>query len=49
MSFSKRMGYEPEKKALQLDSIDNELRTDIYNFEQGATVLKILPDNSSYP
>jgi hypothetical protein len=31
MTFSQRMGYEPDKKALQLNDIDNELRTDIYN------------------
>jgi len=31
MSFSKRMGYEPEKKPLQFDSMDNGLRMAINN------------------
>ncbi|MDY0150778.1 MAG: hypothetical protein RBS43_00720 [Candidatus Cloacimonas sp.] len=31
MSFSKRLGYEPEKKALQFESIDEGLRMAIHN------------------
>lgn len=34
MSFSKRMGLEPEQKSLQLDGIDNELKIEIYNVKR---------------
>ncbi len=31
MSFSKRMGFEPAQKALQLDGMDDELRMELHN------------------
>ncbi len=42
MSFSKRMGYEPEKKALQFDSLDKELRCELHN------TIRYFEDNRFY-
>ena len=31
MSFSQRLGLEPEKKLLQIDGMDDELRCELHN------------------